>query len=61
MTKNSYNRIIRVPENFVEQMREMAKKEKINPELAELMARKMLAMSVPEEVPSYSKFEEAFV
>ena len=35
-------------------MWEMAIKESINPELAELMARKMFAPNVPEEVPDSS-------
>ena len=42
-------RIICIPENFIEKMKETATRDGLSLELAELIARKMIEMSVPEE------------
>ena len=42
-------RIICIPENFIEKMKEAATRDGLSLELAELIARKMLEMSIPED------------
>ncbi len=41
-------RIICIPENFIELMKETATRDGLSPELAEVIARKMIEMSIPE-------------
>lgn len=47
-TKPGY-RIIRIREDFIEQMKEVALRENLNPEFSELFARKMIELSLPED------------
>ena len=45
----SMNRIICIPEDFTDRMRDMAARENLNANLAELIAQKMMDMSIPED------------
>jgi len=43
------NRIICIPEDFADRMRDMAAMENLNADLAELIAQKLIDMSIPED------------